>query len=255
MVTMSIARACPEPKRTSTLSRLLFVGAFVSVVGLVAQDAEARSAHGGFRGGATSASRAGNFSGFGRGAGQRRTNQRSRPANAQRPTGDAAHAGTAVEGKNSATVGNNTMNSGNRTGFVNGGTNRAVGNGNSGVVGSGNGNGNVAVVNNGNVNNSGVVNAGNVNVGNDVNVNVGNGGWVGGYGYAAGSGAAYATGVAVGSTATAAAIGSYYYALPAGCSPYVWNSHSYYSCAGAWYQQRYQSGTTVYVVVADPTKK
>lgn len=146
---------------------------------------------------------------------------------------------------------------------------RANGNGNTGIAKSGNdsgnsgivnhgransgiansGNGNSGVVNNGNVG-SGNIKTGNVAVGNNVDVNV-NGGW---YGYPAGTGAAYATGFAVGSSATAVARSSYYYALPVGCSPYVYSSYRYYSCAGTWYQERYQSNTAVYVVVADPMK-
>lgn len=122
-------------------------------------------------------------------------------------------------------------------------------NGNTGVVGSGNGNvANNANVNNGNIG-SGNINTGNVVAGNNVNVDV-NGGWSG---YPAGTGAAYATGVAVGATATAAAVGSAYYALPNGCSPSAWNNYSYYYCGGAWYQQRYEGGSSVYVVVSGPT--
>ena len=111
-------------------------------------------------------------------------------------------------------------------------------------------------MNNGNVNTgtvgSGNVNTGNVVAGNDVDVNVENGGW---YGRPATTGAAYATGVAVGATTTAVAVGSYYSTLPAGCSPYVYGAYRYYSCSGAWYQQTYQGSSIVYVVVSDPTKK
>ena len=109
-------------------------------------------------------------------------------------------------------------------------------------------------VNNGNVG-SGNVNTGNVAVGNDVDVNVGNGngGW---NGYPYGTGAAYATGVAVGATTTAVAVGTSYYALPSSsCATYVYGGASYYSCGGTWYQQRYAGSSVTYVVVSDPTKK
>jgi hypothetical protein len=58
----------------------------------------------------------------------------------------------------------------------------------------------------------------------------------------------------VGAAATAAAIGSSYYALPAACSPYAFSSSTYYSCGGAWYKPQYEADTVVYVVVPDPTK-
>ncbi len=91
--------------------------------------------------------------------------------------------------------------------------------------------------------------------GNDVDVNV-NSGWSGyGYTYPAGTGAVYATGVAMGTATTAAVAGSYYSTLPASCYPYAYGAYHYYSCSGTWYQQTYKSGSTVYVVVSDPTKK
>jgi hypothetical protein len=48
---------------------------------------------------------------------------------------------------------------------------------------------------------------------------------------------------------TSAALGSYYYSLPPGCSPYY---TSYYHCGGAYYQPQYQGDTVVYVTVPDP---
>ena len=51
---------------------------------------------------------------------------------------------------------------------------------------------------------------------------------------------------------TAAAIGSAYYALPPGCSPYPYHTYTYYSCAGAYYQPQYEGDTIVYVTVPDP---
>lgn len=256
-------------RRTSLKFGLIALCAGLAAV--MAQAADARPGGGGFnglRGGA----------GLSRPSG---ANLGSR--NIQRPNGPQAQGAGQRFGKNGqpakpqqGTANAQAANSGNkstRTAAGNGNTsttNRGNGNqvaANSGVAGSGNGNGNgnTGVVNNGttNVNNgnigSGNVNTGNVVAGNDVDVDV-NGGWYGGY---AGTGAAYATGVAVGasttavatSTATAAAVGSYYAALPAGCSPYVWGGYSYYSCYGTWYRQTYQGGSTVYVVVSDPTKK
>ena len=84
------------------------------------------------------------------------------------------------------------------------------------------------------------------NVGNNVNIGV-DPGW--------GVGAVHhpvAAGIAVGAIAgaTAAAIGSTYYALPAGCSPYY---TSYYYCDGNYYQPRYQGTTVEYVVVDKPS--
>ncbi|HEX6740459.1 MAG TPA: hypothetical protein VF079_01525 [Sphingomicrobium sp.] len=93
---------------------------------------------------------------------------------------------------------------------------------------------------------SGNVNTGNVVAGNDVDVNVS------GYG---GSGAAYATGVAVGTTSSAVAYGTAYSSIPvSSCSTYVYGSASYYRCGSTWYQLKYSGGSTTYVVVSDPTR-
>jgi hypothetical protein len=225
----------------SAFSNFAVVGAIASLAVFMAQEADARGgrAGGGFGGGGSmSMARSGGFGGLSRsgaGAPQRPTGkagQHTGTSSGQRPNGQTAkQSGTAAQGnRNTAATGNsngNTAATANRSG-------------NTAVAGNGNGN-------------TGVVNTGDVNVGNSVNVDVDNG-WGGWNGYPAGAGAAYATGVAVGTTATAVAIGSYYSTLPAGCSPYVWQSYSYYACSGAWYQQRYQGGRTVYVVVADPTK-
>jgi hypothetical protein len=223
----------------STFFHFAVVGAIASLAVFMAQEADARGgrAGGGFRGGGSmSMARSGGFGGLSRsgaGAPQRPTGkagERTGASSGQRPSGQTAQQSGTASNRNTGAAGNssgNTAVAGNRTG-------------NTGVVGSGNGN-------------TGVVNTGDVNVGNSVNVDVDNG-WGGWNGYPAGAGAAYATGVAVGTTATAAAIGSYYSTLPVGCSPYVWNSYNYYTCSGAWYRQRSQSGSTVYIVVADPTK-
>jgi hypothetical protein len=49
---------------------------------------------------------------------------------------------------------------------------------------------------------------------------------------------------------TAAAWGSVYYALPAGCAPYPY--YSYYSCGGVYYEPQYHGDTVVYVTVPPP---
>ena len=73
------------------------------------------------------------------------------------------------------------------------------------------------------------------------------GGWGGWNDYPWGAGLAIGTAAAV----TAAAWGSIYYSLPAGCSPYPY--YSYYSCGGVYYEPRYQGDTVVYVTVPPPT--
>ncbi|QNP43919.1 hypothetical protein H9L15_04685 [Sphingomonas daechungensis] len=216
-------------------SGLGLVAAFAALTVFTVHEAEARGPGGalGVKGGTfsrPSGSRLGQHSG-----------SRPQRTSAQEPqTGSSTGASRnaqAKRGNGNSTTATNTGN--NRAGAMN------TGNANSGVVGSGNGNTNV--VNNGNVG-SGNVNTGNVAVGNDVDVNV-NSGWAG---YPAGTGAAYATGVAVGATATTVAVGSYRSTLPASCYPYTYGTSRYYSCAGTWYQQTYNSGSTVYVVVSDP---
>ena len=48
--------------------------------------------------------------------------------------------------------------------------------------------------------------------------------------------------------ATAAVVGSMIYTLPPACSPY----DIYYQCGNVWYERRYISGRTTYVVVETP---
>lgn len=62
-----------------------------------------------------------------------------------------------------------------------------------------------------------------------------------------------AAGVVIGAAATAIAIGATYYALPPGCPPYYWNSFTYYSCDGIYYEPQYEGDTIVYVTVPDPS--
>lgn len=213
-------------------SGMTILALLAGLAGFAASESEARPALGGR---SFSVPRGGGFGGVQAGSGFQRPNGVN---GQQRTTGAQRNGGYARNG-NTGTVGGTRANSG-AIGSGNG--NRAN---NTGVVGSGNGNTGYAY------------NSGNVAVGNDVNVNVdnGNSGWSGYNGYAVGASAAYATGVAVGTNATTLAVGSYYATLPAHCSPYHYSSFSYYACGGTWYQARYQSGSTVYVVVSDPTKK
>ena len=69
------------------------------------------------------------------------------------------------------------------------------------------------------------------------------GGWVD-YPFLAGAALAWTT---------AAVMGSVYYALPPGCSPYSWSGYSYYHCGGVYYEPRYEGDTVIYVTVPDPS--
>jgi hypothetical protein len=232
----------PKGARLGRWSSWMCMVAALAVVGFAVDQVEARGPGGGSFGGGGGLSRP---SGGGLSGSRMKTRQRGtvqRPQSASPPT--SANKATANGSANSTRQVTNVGN-----GYSGVATSGNTATANSGVVGSGNGN--TGAVNNGNIG-SGNVNTGNVVAGNDVDVDV-NGGWTG-YGYPAGTGAAYATGVAVGSTATATAVSSYYSTLPASCYPYAYGVYRYYSCAGTWYQQTYKSGWTVYVVVSDPTK-
>jgi len=62
-----------------------------------------------------------------------------------------------------------------------------------------------------------------------------------------------AAGVMIGAIAGArATIGSYWYALPPDCPPYLWNDFYYYTCNGDYFQPIYEGETVVYVSVPDP---
>ena len=147
--------------------------------------------------------------------------------------GGGRMAGTSVSGANRASAG--SMNRAN-TGNVN------RGNVNTGNVNRGN-------VNTGNVN-RGNVNTGNINVGNDVNIDIDGGyhhpGYGGGY-YHPVARAAYIGAVAV---TTAAVIGSYYYALPAGCTTVIKSGVTYSYCGSVYYQKTMSGNDVVYVVVS-----
>jgi len=240
-------------------ARAALIGAFASLAAFMADAADARP---GRAGGGIGMSRSGGFGGLNRG----RLGGHSQPQGVQRPSelanqrpagrpAQQAQAGPRCAGHEAASgrPANSTIASRGNSG-INGGTTINQGNRNTGINGGnttginrGNGSGNTGI-NGNNVNN---VNNGNVVAGNNVDVDVDNG-WGGSGDYPAG--AAYATGVAVGTTATAAAVGTYYSTLPASCSPYVWNSVSYYTCAGNWFVPQYRGSTVVYVSVDNPTK-
>jgi hypothetical protein len=211
-----------EIKMRRNLSRVAMAGAFVSLMTFAAQDLEARGFGGGARGGGSmSMSRGGGFGGGGGGG-------------FDRGGGGDFGGGSFSRGGNynSGNINRGNVNTGN--------INR--GNVNTGNINRGN-------INTGNIN-TGNINRVNVNTGN-VNVDVDNDwhGWGGYYDHPVG---AYAAGAMVGAAVTAAAIGSRYYALPAGCAPYPYSGFTYYSCAGAYYKPTYQGDTVVYVVVAKP---
>jgi hypothetical protein len=73
-------------------------------------------------------------------------------------------------------------------------------------------------------------------------------GWGGDWDYPVGAGLVIGTTAAL----TAAAIGSVYYSLPPGCSPYYYGAASYYGCGGAWYQPQYVGTSVQYTVVEAP---
>lgn len=267
------SRSLGSVKRRASASSFIMLSVFAGLAAFAVQDVDARGpGGGGFRGGGAGISRGGGLAGrSGAGGIQRPAGAKQRP-NAtggqrfgngqgtgqlgQDNRGTAANNGAAVN--RSGNTGVTGSASGNTRSTGNGNRNTAA-NGNTGVAGSGNGNGSGNVgngnVNNGNVGsgngNTGVVNNGNVVAGNDVDIDV-DGGWGGAYPY--GTGAAYATGVAVGATTSAAVVGSYYATLPASCAPYYYGAYRYYSCGSTWYQQQVQGSSTVYVVVSDPTK-
>ncbi|MCL6683128.1 hypothetical protein [Sphingomonas alba] len=63
-----------------------------------------------------------------------------------------------------------------------------------------------------------------------------------------------AAGIAIGAIAGyRAAVGTYWYALPPECPPYIWNDYYYYSCNGTFFEPIYEGETIVYVSVPDPS--
>lgn len=93
-------------------------------------------------------------------------------------------------------------------------------------------------------------NRGDVNIGSNNNINVDNGwgDWDDHIHHPIAAGMVVGGAVAL----TAAAMGSWYYSLPGGCSPYPYSGYSYYSCGGAYYAPQYEGDTIVYVTVPDP---
>lgn len=199
------------------------VGMLIGLTALTVQDAEARGGRGGggggFRGGGMSMSRGGsggfsNSGTFSRGGGSY-----SRPSGSySRPSGGYDR-GSGVGGAS-------------RPGQGGSGTQRPSQLPSRPGQGGGGNN-----INSGNTFNRNT----NINIDNDNNW----GGW---------RDHPIAAGIAIGAVAgmTAAAIGSAYYALPAGCSPYPLYTYTYYSCGSAWYQPQYEGDTVVYVTVPDP---
>lgn len=205
---------------------------FVASSVMVFVDASARGGGGG---------RGGGMGGGGRGmsGGHMATpsvssaNRASRPSTGSRPsastrpsTGDM---GSGSRPSASTRPGTSDIGSGNRPG------NGDIGNGNRPENRPGNGNN----INNGDIN----IDRGDINV--DIDGGYGNGWGYGGYYHP------IAAGVAIGAVAvtTAAIVGSYYYALPSGCSPYYLNSINYYHCGSVYYQQTWSGNDIVYVVV------
>jgi hypothetical protein len=156
--------------------------------------------------------------------------------------GGGGHGGRTAQ--SSVSGGNRSASSASRSGNT---ANRSgnTSNRNSGNVNSGNRNTNVN--NSSRTTNVGSNNNVNIDRG-DVNIDVD-----GGYGCCR-NGVRYpvAAGMAIGAVAgmTAAAIGSYYYALPpSGCVTVVRAGANYYQCGAAWYQQSMNGDQVVYVSV------
>lgn len=64
-----------------------------------------------------------------------------------------------------------------------------------------------------------------------------------------GSGAAFATGLVIGATLSAAAFNSGY---PSGCATVNYGNVIYYNCGATWYEKVYRGGTVNYLVVNPP---
>lgn len=220
----------------STVFSVAMAGAFMGLAAFAAQEADARGRGGGARGGGASSMSRGGGGGFGgggagfnRGGGgggsAHKGGSFSRSGNYSRPSGGAAQRPAQRPGGG----GSGTQRPSQRPGGGGSGTQRP---GQGGNINTGN------------------INTGDINIDRDVHVDVDNdwNGWGGYYDHP------IAAGVAIGAVAgiTAAAIGSRYYALPPGCSPYPYSSLTYYSCGSAWYQPTYQGDTVVYVVVDKP---
>lgn len=93
------------------------------------------------------------------------------------------------------------------------------------------------------------IDRGDININNDIDIDGDHGwDWDDGWGDHP-----LAAGIAFGTAAawTSAVVGSMFYSIPPGCSPYY---VSYYYCDGHYYQPTYQGDTVVYVVVDDPAQ-
>ena len=112
----------------------------------------------------------------------------------------------------------------------------------------GNVSGNDRINNSGNKINNGnnKINNGNINIGNEVNIDVDRG-WDNDIDIDH----PVAVGVAIGTTATAIAVGARYYTLPPNCPIYPYTT-LYYYCGGYYYQPVYYGTSVQYVVVVKP---
>lgn len=166
-------------------------------------------------------------------------------ASASRRAAPAPRAQPATRGTPGAGVSNRAVPA---TGAVNtGNVNRGVSN--RGTVNTGN-------VNTGNVSNRQAVNNGNINIGNDVDIDIDvdgshhgdwdhNGDWDHVH-------HPIAAGITISAIAvtTAAVIGSYYYALPAGCTTIIREGETIWVCGSAYYRRVWYGNDIVYVVIA-----
>jgi hypothetical protein len=197
--------------------------------------AEARP---GIRGGASSSMRGGGggggFSRGGFGGGSSARQGGGGFGGGARQGGGFGGAGASTRPANRPSAGQLPAGGGNR---VNNGGDRINGGGNS--IGGGN-----------RVNNGGI-NTGDVNINRNVNVGDNRYDW---NDYYRPVGGAIVAGAIIGAAAatTAAALGSYYYALPSGCSPYPYRTYTYYACGSVYYETRYEGDKVVYVVVEKP---
>lgn len=102
----------------------------------------------------------------------------------------------------------------------------------------------------GNRNNVGSGNRNNINIGNDVNIDIDHD-YNHGHGWDDHHHHPIAAGIVIGTVAvtTAAVVGSYYYALPTGCTMVYRNGVSYYYCGSVYYSRTWYGNDVVYVVV------
>ncbi|MBV9994316.1 MAG: hypothetical protein JO127_03790 [Caulobacteraceae bacterium] len=234
----------------------LAAGMIATLVG--ADLAEARGGRGGGGGGRAGGGRSmggggrsmggGGMGGGGRSMGGGSGFRSGASTSISRPSGGGYSRGGAGGGGRSYA---STGGAGGNRGNIGGGNRTDIGGGNRGQIGGGNRTdigGGRTNVGSGNRTNVGSGNIGSGNTFNrNTNVNVDNG-WGGWSDYPVGAGLAIGATAAWAGAATAAAIGSSYYALPPGCPAYG----AYYHCGGVYYQPQYEGDTVVYVTVPEP---